>query len=317
MKNKKILFICGTLNQTTMMYAVAQHLQEFDLFYTPFYSDGFIQTLAEAGFMDFCSLGGQARRATEKFLKNNNLQVDFKGVSNDYDLVVTCSDLILPKNIQNKAIIHIQEGMTDPENLIYYMVKTLRLPRYFANTSMMGLSNGYNQFCVLSEGWKQIFINKGVDADRIAVTGVPNFDNVATYKVNDFPHNDYVLAATSALRETFKFENRSQFIKKAMSIANGRKVIFKLHPNEKKDRAVREIKKYAPGAIIYTEGNTNHMIANCHTLITRYSSVVMIAAAMGKKVYSDFAPDELERIIPLQNGGKSAQNIAELGRSYL
>ena len=314
---KKILLICGNLNQTTMQYQISQHLGDYEYFYTPYYSDGFIKILTKAGLTDFSVLGGQPRMSTENFLREKGLSIDYEGTSHAYDLVVTCSDLIVPKNIRQTKIVLIQEGMTDPENYKYHIVKNLRLPRYLANTSMTGLSDAYQTFCVMSEGWKELFINKGVNPDKIAVTGIPNFDNVGRFAENDFPHKDYVLAATSHLRETLKFENRKKFINNVMAIADGRSVIFKLHPNENKERAVREIEKYASEATIFTQGNTNHMIANCDTLVTKYSSVVLIAAAMGKTIYSDLDPEFLQKLTPLQNGGQSAKNIADICKNHL
>ena len=102
-----------------------------------------------------------------------------------------------------------------------------------------------------------------------------------------------------------------------MAIAQGRKLIFKLHPNEDLNRARREIARYAPAALIYSEGNTNHMIANSDVLITRYSSVALLAAAMGKEIHSDLDPKWLEQVKPLQNGGTSARRIAAVCRECL
>lgn len=317
MSQKKILFICGTLNQTTMLHQIAEQLQEHDCFFTPYYSDGFLKILAQNGYLDFTPLGGHVKNRSEQFLTEKGRKIDYGGVQHHYDLVVTCSDLIIPKNIQDKKIILIQEGMTDPENFKYYLIKNLRLPRYLANTSMTGLSNAYVKFCVASEGYKEIFINKGVKPEKIAVTGIPNFDNCDSYLSNDFPYHHYVLAATSHLRETFKFENRKYFIQKARQIADGRQLIFKLHPNERFDRAIREIERWAPGSLVFTDGNTNHMIANCDTLVTRYSTVVLVALALGKKIYSDLDDNYLKQITPLQNGGKSAENIARICEEFL
>ncbi len=207
--------------------------------------------------------------------------------------------------------------MTDPENFAYYLVKTFKLPRYIASTSTTGLSNAYDIFCVASEGYKELFIKKGVDPEKIIVTGIPNFDNCNDYLNNDFPHKNYVLVCTSDTRETFKYENRKKFIKRAVSIAQGRQLIFKLHPNEKYERAEKEIKKYAPEALVFSSGNTNHMIANCNTLITRFSTVVYVGLALGKEVYSEFNIDELTKLTPLQNGGKSAENIADICKILL
>ena len=37
---ENILFICGSLNQTTMMHKIAQQLEGYDCFFTPYYADG-------------------------------------------------------------------------------------------------------------------------------------------------------------------------------------------------------------------------------------------------------------------------------------
>src|SRR5262249_14931205 len=150
----------------------------------------------------------------------------------NYDLVVMGTDLVVPGNIKGTPIVLVQEGMTDPENYRYHLVKHLGLPRYIANTSVTGLSHAYRRFCVASEGFKQVFVKKGVQADRMAVTGIPNFDHARSFFNNDFPHRNYVLSATSCLRENLKYENRKHFIQRSVSVARGRKLIFKLHPNE-------------------------------------------------------------------------------------
>ena len=119
------------------------------------------------------------------------------------------------------------------------------------------------------------------------------------------------------MRETWKYENRKKFIKRAVKLADGKQIIFKLHPNENIERATKEINKHAPGALVYPNGNTNHMIANCDSLLTRYSSVVYVAKALGKKVYSDIPNEELERLTPIQNNGTSAERIAKIARSLI
>jgi hypothetical protein len=225
--------------------------------------------------------------------------------------------LIVPKNVRKTKIVLVQEGMTDPENLIYYLVKYLKLPRYLASTSTQGLSNLYEKFCVASEGYKEFFIKKGVEKEKIVVTGIPNFDNTEKFLTNKFPFKNFVLAATSDTRETFRYENRKRFIQNVLKIANGRKVIFKLNPNEKYERAIREIKRWAPTALVITEGNINEMIANCDVLITKYSSVVYLGIALEKEVYSDFDLADLKKLVPVQNHGISAQKIADVGLDLL
>lgn len=317
MAMKKVLLICGNYNQTTIQHQIDQHLMDYDVYYAPYYSDGFIRVLTKAGLTDFSVLGGKPRAAVDKYLKEHGLPIDYEGLTHDYDLVVTPNDLIIPKNIEQKNIILLQEGMMDPMDFKYHLVRTLGLPRYFANTSMTGLSHAYQKFCVMSEGWKELFAFKGVDPKKIVVTGIPNFDHCDEFRDNNFPYKHYVLVATSHMRETLKYENRIQFIKDSVKIAGGRMLIFKLHPAENEKRATREIERFAPGALIYQHENTNHMIANCDVLITRYSSVILVAAALGKEVYSDLEPEVLRKLTPVQNGGMSASNIADVCKEYL
>jgi hypothetical protein len=317
-KNKNILCICGSLNQTTMMHKISRYLNnEYNFYFTPYYATGLIGAISKTSLLDFSVLGGQFRKKTLDYLKQNNLQIDIEGKNNNYDLIFTCSDLIIPSNIKNKSVILVQEGMTDPENFMFYIVKALKLPRWMASTSTTGLSDNYDLFCVASEGYKQLFIQKGVKPEKILVTGIPNFDNCRVFLNNSFPHKNFVLAATSDTRETYKFENRKNFIRNVQKIANGRKIIFKLHPNEDAERNTAEIKSIIPDAIVYRSGKVEEMIANCDVLITRYSSVVYVGLALNKEVYSAFDINKLRKLMPIQNDGQSAFNIALAARQLI
>ena len=49
---KKILFICGSLNQTTQMHQIASHLMnEYDCYFTPYYADGMEDLAARMGWL--------------------------------------------------------------------------------------------------------------------------------------------------------------------------------------------------------------------------------------------------------------------------
>lgn len=314
---RRILFIGGSLNQTTMLQRVARDLAEHECAFTPYYADGLVRRAAEAGWLDFTILGGQARRRTLAYLAERDLPCDERGRRGPYDLVVTASDLIVPDNVRGGALVLVQEGMTDPEDWRYVCVRRLGLPRYLANTSMTGLSHAYRRFCVASEGYRDLFERKGVRPETLVVTGLPNFDDAAAALDNDFELRGYVLAATSCLRETFKPEDRRGFIRRALRVADGRPLVFKLHPNERVERARREIERDAPHARVFAEGNTDHMIANSVALVTRYSSVVYVALALGKEVHCDIDLARLRRLMPAQNGGTSAHHIADVCRACL
>lgn len=310
---KKLLFICGSLNQTTQMHQIAQHLLgKYDCYFTPYYADGIEDFAAQMGWLDFTVLGGRHRRETDAYLHKNKLKVDLRGEGQSYELIFTCSDLIMPRNICNKKVILVQEGITEPEGIVYQLVRRFGLPRYLANTSTSGLSHAYDLFCVASEGYAQHFIKKGVRPEKIAVTGIPNFDNMADFQINEFPIHDHVLVVTSPLRETFRLDNRIQFIKHCVQIAEGRKLIFKLHPLENAPRAIREIGKYAPGAMVFTHGNVAHMIANASVVITQQSTSTFVALALNKEVHTNLDTNNLMKLMPIQNGGTSAAQIANL-----
>jgi hypothetical protein len=265
---KNILFICGSLNQTTMMHKISIHLPDYNCFFTPFYANGLLGFLSRKGFTDFTILGGKHRQDTEKFLKEHQLQVDYKGMEREYDLIVSGTDTIVQKNLRKTRFVLVQEGMIEAENWIYSLVKYLRLPRFLANTAATGLSHAYDVLCVASPGYRDEFIRKGVNPQKIMVTGIPNFDDVKSFTRNDFPYRGYVLVATSPLRETLRIENRCSFIQDVKEIAKGRFILFKLHPIENASRARREILSVIPSALVLTDGNTEHMVANCDVLIT-------------------------------------------------
>ena len=314
---ENILFICGSLNQTTQMHKIAQHLRDYDCFFTPYYADGWLDWAARLGWLDFTGLRGRHHQDTCDYLARNHLATDMRGQARDYDMVITCSDLLIQNNIRGKRLVLVQEGITEPEGLLYHLVKALRLPRYLANTSTNGLSDAYDIFCVASRGYHNLFVRKGVRPEKIAVTGVPNFDHLQEACENTFPLKDFVLVATTPLRESFRFDDRPAFIRKCVQIARGRQMIFKLHPNENVRRARREIEKYAPGALVYTHGSVNPMIANAAVVITQQSSCTFVAVGLGKEVYSNLDLDELKRLMPIQNNGMSAQYIAGICRRVL
>lgn len=294
-----------------MMVKIARHLAEvYDCWFTPYYTDGYIRVLEDQNLLEWTVAGNRHKSAAEAYLKSEGLRIDARGQHNDYDLVLTCSDLVVPKNILRSKILLVQEGMTDPENATYRLVRSLRLPRYLASTATFGLSHAYDVLCVASEGYRDHFINKGVDPSRIRVTGIPNFDNCVEFAEHPCDFQNFVLAATSDSRETFKYENRKAFLLRAAEIADGRQLVVKLHPNENYERAIREVEKYTPGAIVLTGVAIEPLIAHCDVLITKYSSCVYVGIALGKEVYSEFPLESLRRMCPIQNGGASSLHIA-------
>lgn len=322
MRKKKILFLVGSPNQTTQMHQIASHLQnEFECWFTQFFPDSPLEKWAlKAGLLDSTIMAGHFKEKADRYLAKHNLPVDYMGHRNQYDLAVLCSDLIVPKRLRNIKTVWVQEGMTDPVNFLTRVVQKVRIvPRYLTfNTSLNGASNLCDIYCVASEGYKEHFVRMGTHSDKIVVTGMPNYDNLHRYLNNDFPYRDYVLVVTSDIRETFRYENRPAFLRQCVRIAAGRPLIFKLHPNENAERAIREIREIVgPEVLVFTDGDPYPMIANCSELICQYSTLVYVGIVLGKKVHSYFDLEQLRRLAPVQNGGTSAQRIADLCRQYL
>jgi len=318
---KKILFITGSINQTTQMHQIAEQLPEYDCWFSQIFTDSlFIKSIIKStSWLDGTVMAGQFKARSEEYVHDHGLQMDYAGKKNKYDLVVYCSDMIIADSLRNNKTIWVQEGMIDKHSPLSKIVKAFRLPTYLSgNTSLNGSANKCDIYCAASEGYKKFFSKNGTETSRIFATGMPNYDNCEQYLKNDFPYHNYVMVATSDMRETFRSEDRPAFIRECVKIAAGRQLLFKLHPNEKFDRAETEIRQHAPaGTLIYQSGNTSHMIANCAELITQYSTVVYTGLALSKKVHSYFNIDELKRLAPLQNGGTSARNIANICRAYI
>ena len=305
------------MNQTTQMHQIAELLGDYDQYFSPFFSDGLLGRAADMGLLEFTIMGSKRSGRSIDYLRSHHLKLDIGGVAHAYDLVVTCTDLIVPKHIRQKRVVLVQEGMTEPETTLFHLARNFNwVPRWIAGTSTTGLSDAYEKFCVASEGYRELFIQKGVNPDKIEVTSIPNFDNCRKYLQNDFPHRDYVLVCTSDNRETFIYENRSKNIRKYLEMAEGGQLIFKLHPNENVERATREIELHAPESLVFSEGRTEEMIANSRMLIAQFSSTIFVGSALNKIVHCGLEPEVLKALTPLQNNA-APQKIADVCRQVI
>lgn len=317
---KKILFLTGSMNQTIQMHKISMYLSEYDCYFSQFFSDDpFISYAIKWGILNGTIMGRPLKRIAENYLLAHGLNIDDKANKHSYDLIVFCSDLLFPKKFSGIKTIWVQEGMIDPFTPLSSLIQKLKLPRYWTmGTSLNGTSNLCDIYCTASEGYKSYITEKGTDLNKVVVTGIPNYDHLKLHLDNDFPYSDYVMVATSDIRETFRLENRMKFLRRCVEIAGDKRLLFKLHPNENKRRAMEEIKRICPeNTLIFTDGPTNEMIANCSELITQYSTVVYTGIALGKKVHSYFNIDELNQLMPIQNEGISAEMIANICKGYI
>lgn len=311
----RILFICGSLNQTSQLHAVATRLPECQAFFSPFYAEGLREWVGRSGLLEWTILGKRMRARCSRYLQEHGLarhDPRAPGSTRQYDLIVTCTDLLIPRAIPIERVVVVQEGMLDTETLWSHCVDKLRLPPYLCGTTLTGTRGRYARMCVASEGFRQLLVERGAPAEKLRVTGIPNFDHCDAFRRNDLSERDYVLVCTSDLRETWRLDLRQRFLKRVLDIAAGRPLHVKFHPNENQTRARRELLALAPNARIHTDERTEELIANCAVLITQVSSVTFVGLALGKEVHSALDLQELRQLLPLQNGATSAANIARV-----
>jgi hypothetical protein len=322
LEKKKIIFMIGSPNQTTQMHRISTYLSdEFDCWFTQFYPDNiFEKAVLKFGFMEQTIMSGHTKAKADKYLLDHGLKNDYTARLHDYDMAVLCTDLLVPHKLRRSKMVWVQEGMIDKVTHWSKVINKSRIiPRYLTvGTSLNGSSNICDIYCAGSAAYRDFFVSMGTDRDKITVTGIPNFDDLQRYQHNDFPLKDYVLVATSDIRECFGQDDRMGFLQRCKQIVGSRRVLFKLHPNEIKDRAVAEIRSvFGIDAEIHHDGKINEMVANCEELITQYSTVVYVGIVLGKKVHSYFDIDELYRLSPIQNNGASARHVAEICREYM
>src|ERR1700744_3967412 len=131
-RNRKILFITGSLNQTSQMHQIARELPEFDCWFSQLFTDSPLGNfiIKHTPLFDNTVMGGQFRKNSEQYLRDNNLQIDYRALKNEYELVVYCADMLVPKRMRQYKTVWVQEGMTDRFTIIGKIVKKLGLPGF-------------------------------------------------------------------------------------------------------------------------------------------------------------------------------------------
>lgn len=183
MDKKKILFIIGSVNQTSQMHQISSFLPEYDCYFTQFFDDNpIVKFMLKVGIMEQTILSGHFKRNSEEYLKKHNLKNDYRMeiYNHKYDMVVMCTDMVFVDRIKNLKTVWVQEGMTDPLNRWGRFVRKFGLhPAFTLSTSLNGSMNRCDIYCVGSLGYKEKFIKQGTDGERLVITGIPNFDNLS------------------------------------------------------------------------------------------------------------------------------------------
>jgi hypothetical protein len=314
----RVLFVCGSPNQTGQMLQIAGALPGVEAWFTPYYSDRpHYVAILKVGSFEPAIHGHKRRGICADELNSRGLRIDLGAEQNEYDVWVCPNDAILPQGLSRTPMVLVQEGIMEQPNWRTWVWRHTRLmPRGIATTAVFGLTKRYEKFCVASDGYRKQFLAEGIAPDKLVVTGIPNFDDFARFRDNDFPHRGYVLVCTSDGRETMMKVNRPALLKRSVQLAAGRPLVFKLHPNENVERATREILAIAPKALVFADGNAEEMVANCDVLITEHSSLTFCGLALGKEVHTNLPLEQVAALLPVQNR-RAAQEIADVIRGVL
>jgi hypothetical protein len=317
-RQPRLLFICGSPNQTTQMHQIASALPEVESWFTPYFSDDVsARLLVKLGLFERTILGLRRRGICLDYLNAHQLPVDLCAEQNAYDLYLSCNDQMIPWRLEGTPWVLVQEGIQEPPNWRTRLWRRTRaIPTGLTGTATFGLSNRYDRFCVASEGYRKRYLAEGIPPEKLVVTGIPNFDDFDKYRNNRFPHRGYVLVCTSDARETWLAVDRHALLRQAVDLAAGRMLIFKLHPNENVERATQEIRQAAPEALVFATGCAEEMVANCDVLLTEFSSLTFCGVALGKEVHTLHPIEEVKELLPIQNG-RAAIEIASVVRELL
>jgi hypothetical protein len=221
----RVLFICGSPNQTSQMRQIAAALPEVDAWFTPYFSDHWtLRLLVKLGLVESTILGLRRRGICLDDLNAHRLPVDLCAERNTYDLCVSCNDQVRPSILEDTPWVLVQEGIQEPPNWRTRLWRWSHvIPAPLTGTATFGLSDRYTRFCVASEGYRQRYLAEGIDPEKLVVTGMPNFDDFARHLRSEFPHRGYVLVCTSDARETWLAADRRELLSRAVQIAGRRR----------------------------------------------------------------------------------------------
>jgi hypothetical protein len=309
------LFICGSIDQTRRMHRIATEMLDCDHAFTPFFADGVIDLARRVRLLESTPLGEATRRRCLDYLEAHELPLDDGGREAPCDLVVTSSDLKVPRRLRGRPVVVVQEGLLDGMETRSRPWRALAF-RWMVGGPTTGPSHRYDRFCTASEGCREVLVRRGGPSDRIAVTGIPYLDDCSRYRRNKFPYCGYVLACAANPRGTFSRRDGRAFLESCVALAAGRPLVFKVDAGENVERATAEIRAVAPSAFVICTGSTDEMIANCNVLIARTPFIALVGLMLGKEVHANVNLDALRKFVPAQDCG-AARRIAMVCQDVL
>src|SRR6202042_921443 len=81
MTRRRVLFICGSINQTTQMHQIAQQLVECDCLFSTYYDDGYPKTLKRLRLTEMTPMGYKLSARAAAYLERHQLALDQEGLN--------------------------------------------------------------------------------------------------------------------------------------------------------------------------------------------------------------------------------------------
>src|SRR5476649_2405816 len=112
---RKTLFITGSINQTSQMHLISEHLENYDCWFTQLFPDTpFLKAVIKyTPLANGTVLADHFKIKSENYLMQHGLQIDHEGNKYKYDLVVCCTDMVVADKFKQGKTIWVQEGMID------------------------------------------------------------------------------------------------------------------------------------------------------------------------------------------------------------
>ncbi len=163
----QILFVCGSARQTREMHQIAQELSNCRVWFTPYYGGTLLTMLRELGMLERTIAGNRLGQECLGYLRNHHLPIDLDGRRARYDLVVTCSDLVLARNTRGRRLVVVHNGRLGVSHLLGSRIAH-RLSRW--------LGQSPSRWCVTSEADRESLRRLGFPGERITVIGSAGHD---------------------------------------------------------------------------------------------------------------------------------------------
>ncbi len=174
----RILFVCGSINQTTQMHQIARALPETEAWFTPYYGNAVERWFVKAGLAEHTIAGRRLRARCLGYLEREQLAIDCDGERGGYDLCVSCSDVVAQDNLRAPMVL-VQEGILIGEGVMWPIISRFpqALPRW-----LLGDGRDRPEPPLRALLRRQRRLSRAVrrawrPAERLVTTGIPNFDD--------------------------------------------------------------------------------------------------------------------------------------------